>query len=213
MRLFIHLKFILTHKGVKEKAEACTCMFKCRCNFICLSMCISIRQSIVRVLLKLIILKYKFIYFNWRLITLQYCIGFAMHWHESTTGKEAKCNDLKIKRTASILKLPVEHGSAELGRVLIVLNRSGKTFLVIYYSYETCDKKMWERGCLRNVATLIARFSMSLPTGVPVREWCEDFKGFVNIPKCQNKGSSKERLNSWMFFRLTHHFRCSAVLW
>ena len=31
-------------------------------------------------------LKYKFIYFNWRLITLQYCIGFALHQHESTTG-------------------------------------------------------------------------------------------------------------------------------
>ena len=30
--------------------------------------------------------KYKFIYFNWRLITLQYCIGFAIHQHESTTG-------------------------------------------------------------------------------------------------------------------------------
>ena len=24
-------------------------------------------------------LKYKFIYFNWRLITLQYCSGFAIH--------------------------------------------------------------------------------------------------------------------------------------
>ena len=31
-------------------------------------------------------LKYKFIYFSWGLITLQYCIGFAIHWHESTTG-------------------------------------------------------------------------------------------------------------------------------
>ena len=31
-------------------------------------------------------LKYKFIYFNWRLITLQYCIGFAIHQHESSTG-------------------------------------------------------------------------------------------------------------------------------
>ena len=30
--------------------------------------------------------KYKFIYFNWRLITLQYCIGFAICQHESTTG-------------------------------------------------------------------------------------------------------------------------------
>ena len=29
---------------------------------------------------------YLFIYFNWRLITLQYCIGFAIHQHESATG-------------------------------------------------------------------------------------------------------------------------------
>ena len=29
---------------------------------------------------------YKFIYFSWRLITLQYYIGFAIHWHESATG-------------------------------------------------------------------------------------------------------------------------------
>ena len=28
----------------------------------------------------------KFIYFNWRLIHLQYCIGFAIHQHESVTG-------------------------------------------------------------------------------------------------------------------------------
>ena len=26
------------------------------------------------------------IYFNYRLITLQYCGGFATHWHESATG-------------------------------------------------------------------------------------------------------------------------------
>ena len=25
-------------------------------------------------------------YFNWRLITLQYCICFAIHWHESIMG-------------------------------------------------------------------------------------------------------------------------------
>ena len=29
---------------------------------------------------------YESIYFNWRLITLQYCSGFAIHWHESATG-------------------------------------------------------------------------------------------------------------------------------
>ena len=33
-----------------------------------------------------IFFKYKFIYFNWRLITLQYCIGFAIHQDESTMG-------------------------------------------------------------------------------------------------------------------------------
>ena len=31
-------------------------------------------------------LKHKFIYFNWRLITLQYCIGFAIHQYESAMG-------------------------------------------------------------------------------------------------------------------------------
>ena len=31
-------------------------------------------------------LKFKFIYFNWRLITLQYCIGSATHQHESAMG-------------------------------------------------------------------------------------------------------------------------------
>ena len=29
---------------------------------------------------------YKFIYFNWRLITLQYCSDFAIHWHRSAMG-------------------------------------------------------------------------------------------------------------------------------
>ena len=32
-------------------------------------------------------LNYKFIYFNWRLIILQYCIGSAIHQHESATGE------------------------------------------------------------------------------------------------------------------------------
>ena len=27
-----------------------------------------------------------FIYFSWRLITIQYCIDFAIHWHESAMG-------------------------------------------------------------------------------------------------------------------------------
>ena len=37
-------------------------------------------------LTSLYFLKFKFIYFNWRRITLQYCIGFVIHQHESTTS-------------------------------------------------------------------------------------------------------------------------------
>ena len=34
----------------------------------------------------MLLFKILFIYFNWRLITLQYCIGFAIHQLESATG-------------------------------------------------------------------------------------------------------------------------------
>ena len=44
------------------------------------------RWTLVDKVMFLIFFKYKFIYFNWRLITLQYCIGFAIHQHESSTG-------------------------------------------------------------------------------------------------------------------------------
>ena len=36
--------------------------------------------------IKIKFFKFKFIYFNWRLIILQYCIGSATHQHESATG-------------------------------------------------------------------------------------------------------------------------------
>ena len=49
-----------------------SCSFTCWL-FLCLFIC-------------LFLFKYKFIYFNWRLITLQYCIGFAIHWHEYAMG-------------------------------------------------------------------------------------------------------------------------------
>ena len=44
------------------------------------------RWTFVGKVMSLLFLKYKFIYFNWRLITLQYCSAFAIHWHESATG-------------------------------------------------------------------------------------------------------------------------------
>ena len=43
-------------------------------------------SSILDVLFFLIFFKLFLNLFNWRLITLQYCIGFAIHQHESTMG-------------------------------------------------------------------------------------------------------------------------------
>ena len=41
-------------------------------------------------------------YFNWRLITLQYCGGFAIHSHASATGVHSQCTS--PERPASCIK-------------------------------------------------------------------------------------------------------------
>ena len=57
---------------------------------------------------------YKFIYFNWRLIALEYCIGFAIHLHESATGVHM-CPILNPPSTflsiPSLWVIPVHHSS------------------------------------------------------------------------------------------------------
>ena len=62
------LKWALTLKAFRF----CLCVCVCVCVYVWI--------------LFIYFLKFKFIYFNWRLITLQYCIGFAIHQHESAMG-------------------------------------------------------------------------------------------------------------------------------
>ena len=46
----------------------------------------AITNSAANFFVVVLFFKCKFIYFNWRLIILQYCVGFAIHQHESATG-------------------------------------------------------------------------------------------------------------------------------
>ena len=55
-------------------------IFKMECHLMSFSFYVSRTEIFV------LFFKYKFIYFNWRLVTLQYCICFAIHQHESTMG-------------------------------------------------------------------------------------------------------------------------------
>ena len=72
--------------------------------------------------------------FNWRLITLQYCIGFAIHQHESAMGihmfpiLNAPPTSLPI---SSLWVIPVQQPQASC-----ILHRTwtGDSFLIWYYT-------------------------------------------------------------------------------
>ena len=87
-------------------------------------------------------LKYKFIYFNWRLITLQYCIGFATHQHESATGVHL----FPILSPASHLPprtIPLGHPSAPAPSILYPASKLDWRFVsyMIVYMFQCHSPK------------------------------------------------------------------------
>ena len=77
---------------------------------------------------------YRFIYFNWRLITLQYCTGFAIHQHESATGIHM-FPILKPPPTSlpvpSLWIIPVHQPQASC---IVHRTWTGDSFLIWYYT-------------------------------------------------------------------------------
>ena len=72
--------------------------------------------------------------FNWKLITLQYCIGFAIHHHESATGVHVfpilnpSPTSLPIP---SLWVIPVHQPQASC---IMHWTWTGKSFLIWYYT-------------------------------------------------------------------------------
>ena len=78
--------------------------------------------------------KFKFIYFNWRLITLQYCIGFAKHQHESATGVHVFPILNPSPTSLLILSLWVIPVYQPQASCILHRNWTGDTFLIWYYT-------------------------------------------------------------------------------
>ena len=72
---------------------------------------------------------FKLIYFNWRLITLQYCIGFAIRQHESATG--ISWTPLTSLPIPSLWVIPVHQPQASS---IMHWTWTGNSFHIWYYT-------------------------------------------------------------------------------
>ena len=88
--------------------------------------------------------KFKFIYFYQRLITLQYCIGFAIHQHESATAVHV----FPILNSPSHLPphtIPLGHPSAPAPSFLYPASNLDWRFIsyMVLYMFQRHSPKSW----------------------------------------------------------------------
>ena len=67
-------------------------------------------------------------YFNWRLITLQYCIGFAIYRHESTTGVLIVDQGLKFTTFSGKIHLPKFYRTLCIHKSILLALKSRKFY-------------------------------------------------------------------------------------
>ena len=91
-----------------------------------------------------IFFKFKFIYFNWRLITLQYCIGFAIHQHESATGVHVFPSNPEPPSNLPPHTIPLGHPSAPAQSILYPASNLDWRFVshMILYMFQCHSPKL-----------------------------------------------------------------------
>ena len=156
--------------------------------------------------------KYKFIYFNWRLITLQYCIGSATHQHESVT-----CVDvfpiLNPPPTSlpvpSLWIIPVHQPQASciepglaIGFLYDIIHVSINTMLFNKYTIQSISSSMEAvASCMftHNVGVTIILLCLVISVGSQTFWWQSSYVSFI-IVDCTFTGQGSFVLHVWLLY-------------
>ena len=107
--------------------------------------------------------KKKITYFNWRLITLQYCIGFAIHQHESATGIHV----------FPILNTPPS--SLPIPSLWVISVHQPQASSIMHWIWTGDSFQIWYYTCFNTILPNHAPLSLSHKVQKPVPYICVSF--------------------------------------